>query len=359
MDMPYPDTLGKDPMYDEFMRSNHSFWGLVTWFDLMERSDLSPDEQTKAKELLPRIRGLWFTDTRVADSGTSLAFLPKLPPQVNVHGSNNRLAALFEADQRKEKPGNLDPAEVEYLIGKDFENEFSVGAITGTLYPLGRYYAKCGEREKAIDSYRRILAITASFENLSRCLAVRELRKLGMSNDDYVKYSQGDPKFPRFKISEKAADVFVRQHFRIYTESPSATLLARPVAAKPAVPANDEMATPWTPGLYRVTSANFRGEAVPANELVVHWKVPQANISEWNTYGIATVGTVPVQVSERRDGIYPLKMGKENPVSVLASFQGDRLVLVVSLNSDEEPKDIRPAPESDCVRIEMIRVAEI
>jgi len=184
-----------------------------------------------------------------------------------------------------------------------------------------------------------------------------------MDNDAYVRYSQGDPRFPRFEISEKMPDFLVRQHFRIYTESPSTTVLERPVAEEMTVPTDYGAATEWTSGLYKVTQVQFRGEAIPAKKADVYWKVPKESDSEnsnWSTLGTAHAGTLSTEVLERQpDGTYLLRFGKWDSVYALASFHGKRLILIISLAPDVKPTDILPSHDSNFVRIELMKNADL
>ena len=356
MDLPYLPQLGPDPLFIQFEIASSGLRGLMVWFDHKEKN-----RPNHAAEMIWRVWGLMFpfaVDREINDVPPQV--FPVMIKQVKVLDDYNRLAALIAVDQRTEKPGQFDPAEVEFLIRKTFINDLNVGAAPGTLYLLGRYYAMCGEQEKAVECFRRLLAIPGIFDREIRNYAIKELRKWGFSTEDYIKYSQSDPQIPRFTISDAIADVLCRQHFRVYTESPSQTILARPVAAEPVTPVDEGKTTDWTSGLYKVTSIQFRGSAIPAKETSVCWIVPKDDRTDWSTFGIASVGPLPTQVlPQRSDGIYPLRFGKNDFVHALASFHGSRLILVISLDPDEEPKDIRPVPESSCVRIEMTKLAEV
>ena len=260
-----------------------------------------------------------------------------------------RLAALVEADQRTEKPGNLDHMEVNFLLRSQFTHDLKHGYISQLFYLLGRYYDFCGHPEKANEYFRRVLAVRADFNNSLRCLTVKELRKSGLTNEEYVKYSQGDPKFPRFKSSNTVADILCRQHFRVYTESPSETVLERPAAAEPIAPTDFGETTAWNPKgtLYKVTKILFGSEAVPENNIVVYWWFYTEKSQICQTDGIGFNGTLPVHVSQQQpDGTYPLKFGtEEDAVSASASFHGDNLALTVWLKPDTDP-----------IRIEMQKV---
>ena len=273
---------------------------------------------------------------------------------------------MFEFDQRQKQPGRLNQEEVDYLIRLFFKHDLAVEEAPWLLYMFGRYYDLCGEKDKALDCYRRVLGFRADFSYFLRCLAVKELRKSGMTDEQYVQWSQVDPRIPRQKLSPSHTDFFCRQHFRDYSDSPSASVLARPVAAVPVVPENIGKLTTRTPGWYKVTSVLFRGEAIPEAESVVYWMVPEEKDGEeyrcWQTSGIATCTpnfwTLPEQ--RRPDGVYSLRFGEEKDgLPALAAFHDDKLTLVVSLKPEEEPDGIVPKPESSFVRVDMIKVADV
>jgi tetratricopeptide (TPR) repeat protein len=371
MDLPYPEQLGKDPLVDEFNRSANGVIGFLKWFELAKEA-LEKDttaEWDSANWYLRRLRQLCLHSG--AEPGTQRSPLPILQKQNAAYKEYQKLAALFMIDQKTTEPGKLNLAEVEFLLRGDFTNDLEVGVFPWMLYVLGRYYDMYGHREKAIESYRRALSVRGDMQPFLRCLVVKELKKFGgMVTDNYVQYSWGDPQFPRFKVSHKIADVLCRQLFRVYTDSPSATMLAKPVAETPDSKTDfDKTAvTSWTSGLYRVTKVLFRGEAVSTDKLDVYWKVPRDNDakgSDWSTFGIAHVGSISTQVfPQRENGLYPLKFGREDDVlSALSIFYDadgqHRLVLTIAFDPSEEPRDAEPTPDTSCVRIEMTKVAEL
>ena len=346
--LPYPEQLGRDPLYSEMLRSNNGIIGFLAWFEIMEQ-----ENRSRANGVFRRVRDLATMSPKVnPDDAPQQRVVYWNPNKEKFADAYQKLATLFTVDQRAEKPGNLDSAEIDFLLRSSFTNELKTGEMPQLLYLLGRYYDLCEQPEKANEYFRRVLAVRADFDGLLRCLVVRELRDIGMTNDEYVKYSQGDPKFPRFKISSTTADVLCRQHFRVYTDSPSATVLARPAAAEPIAATDFGKTTAWASGMYRVTKILFRGTAVPAKETDVYWRVPSENDPEnadWSTHGIAFVGPLATQTEPKRDdGTYPLQFGKKEPVSASASFHGNRLALTLTLQPGEE-----------LIRLEMIKVAEL
>jgi hypothetical protein len=323
----------------------------------------SSADRNRAFWRLRRLRQLFCSNTTKVDPETGQSIYPVLDKQLQVDSAYQQLAALIQVDQRNKTPGILNPVETEFLLQRTFTNDLNTGKFPFLLYILGCYYEMYDQRERAIDCFRRVLSVRADFAPFLRCLTVKELRKIGMTTDDYVRYSQGDPRFPRFQVSEKTADVLCRQLFRVYTESPIETMLAKSVAEQPARGTNFGEIADWSSGLYRVTRIIFRGEAFPANETDIFWKVPRENDSDhedWTTYGIAHVGALPTQLLPRRStGIYALKFGKEEPLAAWASFHDGRLALIVSLESGKAPTKMFPDADSNDVRIEMQKVAEL
>ena|GEM_PF-4062132 len=367
MDIPYPEQLGTFPLFEEFRRSNNAFPAFLAWLDGIEKEKTSQEVPGETASILPMLRNLYFmppNNTLDADSQQSpfsVLFRPR-----RIDSAFQMLAALFVADQRSEKPGTLDSDEIDFILRSTQDNAITKGLTQAILYTLGRYHAIYGQDAVAQDYFQRVLASRAFFNHFKRTFAVKELRKYGLTNEEYIRYSQGDPRMPVFNISKEIADVLCRQHFRIYTESPSATLLARPLADSPIAQISQEdygQATDWTPGLYRVTGVQFRGVALPtAATGHIHWMVPrheEENTGDWSTFGIAMVGPVPTQTLNRHPtGYYPVRFGSENPVSALASFHGDRLVLIIALDG-QQPESITIIPESNNIRIEMTKTAEI
>jgi len=346
MDVPYPESLGKDPLVEEFLRTGYGVLGFLAWFDAKEKGD-----EDKAARLLRLLRELWFLDDEKTDPffAAQRAARPTTQQRHGVNIAYMSLAALIELDQRKEKPGQLDQEEVDHLHRTYFRHDLSAELAPWLLYFIGRYYDLYDEKEKAIDCYRRVLGFRADYNNFLRSFAVKELRKSGLTNEEYIQWSQGDPRIPRFEISRLAADTLCWLHFRVYTESPSTTVLERPVAAEPIAATDFGTATTWNPGWYKVTKVLFRGEAVPEDDIVVYWRVPNDAEHHWLTSGIAFIGTLLTQSSpQQSDGVYPLQLGRREPVSAEASFHDDRLALTIWLKPDTEP-----------VRIEMQKVADL
>jgi hypothetical protein len=95
----------------------------------------------------------------------------------------------------------------------------------------------------------------------------------------------------------------------------------------------------------------------------VFWKVPKENDpgnTDWSTYGVAYNGTLPSEISDRRpSGVYALKFGKKEVLSAYATFYGNRLALTVSLKPGAAPPKIAPNPDSNDMRIEMTKVADL
>ncbi len=356
---PFPKSLGEDPLVDKFLEDANGILGFLAWFEAVEKGD-----REKAERLLKLLRDFWFFDEKVNPflEKQRLA-MPILQNRISLGYYSQMLAALFELDQRSEKPGSLKPEEVDYLVhvqqGSDNDNTF-----LWVLYLLGRYYTLCGEQEKGLECYRRALGIRYLFDDYLRALIVRELRKAGLAEEDYLKFSQSDPGISHVTISYDRADVFCRQHFRDYSESPSTSLLARPVAANPAKTSDFGKPTPLVSGFYKVTNILFRGDSIPENETVLYWRIPETgreNDKNWGTYGIAAICSFETDLQEPRpDGAYPLRLGVgETALSALAAFSDGSLALVVSLKPGEVPTSLTPEPGSNCVRVEMRKVADI
>lgn len=203
----------------------------------------------------------------------------------------------------------------------------------------------------------------------ARCLAVKELRKNGLDKEEYVKRTQGDAKIPRRKSSNETADVLCALLFRDYSDSPSRTLRARPVSEKVGGAAETApdfgKTTETVPGIYKTNRIIFRGEAIPENDTVLYWTVPKdetnADRPYWPINGIATQTGFWIERSDRRtDGLYPIRFQYDGEwLPALASFHGDRLVLAVSLDPVRQPESLSPLPASDCVRIELKKVADL
>ena len=338
MDFPYPDSFGKDALVEGFLRTSSGILGFLAWFDAKENGN-----EEKAARLLRLLREQWFfvekNDPFLAARQTSA---PQTQTRSQINFAYQSLAALIEVDQRKETPGQLDQAEIDYLLRMNFQHDLSMGRAPWLLYLLGRYYDLCGEKNKAVDSYRRVLGFRVDSLQYDvqyrRCFAVKELRKSGLTNEEYVKWLQADPRIPRQQISRLTIDIMCRQHFRVYTESPSATVLERSAAAEPVAATDFGATTTRNPGWYKVTKVLFRGEAVPEDEMVVYWRVPEDSSGHWGTIGIATVNHYMARESPQRpDGIYPLQLGGREPVSAEASFHADNLVLTVWIKPGEDP----------------------
>ena len=345
MDIPYPDQLGKDPLMEEFLRSGIGMIGFLAWFEAKEKGD---DE--RAAKLLRLLRELWVLDDKTDPFlAAQRAVIPTSQGRAGVAIAYQTLAALFELDQRKEKPGQLNQEEIDHLLRSHFRHDLSPELAPWLLYLVGRYYDLCGEKNKAVDCYRRVLGFRASYNNYLRCFAVKELRKSGLPDEEYIEWSQSDPRTPRQTISRLAADIMCRQHFRVYTESPSATVLERSAATERATATDFGATTTRNPGWYKVTKVLFCGEAVPEDEMVVYWRIPEDSSGEWLSNGISDVTRLLThELPQRSDGVYPLRLGRREPVSAEASFHGDNLALTVWLKPDAEP-----------MRIEMQKVADI
>ena len=333
LDLPYPEELGDNSLGTEFLRSGDGIMGFLVWLEYMEKND-----REKADLILYRLRDLWALREHADPFAAAQQRLNPPPSTRNaVPMPFRQIAAMIEADQRTDNPGNLDSAEVHFLLQRLLPDSFNTGDAQ-LLYILGRYHALHGQTEKANDYYRRVLAVRSNFDHALRCLTVKELRKSGMNTGAYIEYSQGDAQFPSFKHSTNVADVLVRQHFRVYTESPSATLLAMPAAAEPVAVTDFGEITAWNPGWYKVTKALFRGNAVPENDLVVYWQYFGERTPNARTHGIAHGGPLLQQVSSRQpDGTYPLQIGNFDTVSASLSFHGNNLALTVWIKPDEDP----------------------
>jgi hypothetical protein len=200
---------------------------------------------------------------------------------------------------------------------------------------------------------------------------VKELRKNGLTDEEYVKWSQADPKVRKNRISNTSADVFCRQLFRNYSDSPSGSVLAKSPAEK-SVPATDFGKTiPLMPGWYQVTKILFRGHLIADEKdaekiSVVYWRIPKEGDKDdlqWGDIGIAHDGNYDTDLQNRRDdGLYPLRLGMngDSLLPTLASFHDNsNMVLAISLNPNEEPKNMMSEPDSNCVRVEMKKVADL
>jgi tetratricopeptide (TPR) repeat protein len=368
MDIPFPEPLGTDPLTDEFLRDGNGYLGMIAWLDSMKKND-----RKQSDRLLLYLRELWFLcDKNDPFVAAQRNVLPKLKQRKHVDYYSRTLAALFEADQNTQKKGSsLRNDEIDFMIRTAFVDDLqSYNPAAFLCFAIARYKDMCGEKEQAMDYYRRVLGFRVRFDCYIRSLAVKELRKNGLTDEEYVKWSQTDPKVRKTNLSHTSADVFCRQLFRDYSDSPSASILARPPAEK-FIPATDFGKTvPLVPGWYRVTKILFRGHAV-ADETdaektsVVYWRIPKEGDKDdfqWGDTGIAHDGNYDTSLQNRRnDGLYPvhLGVGNDSRLPALASFHNGSMVLVISLNPNEEPKNMTPDADSNCVRIEMRKVADI
>lgn len=355
MDIPFPEPLGNDPLADQLLLSGNGVFGFLSWLDAMERKDVK-----KADRLLNLIREIWFLEEK--DDPFVLkqrTVLPKISKRIYVDEPYRRLAALIQQDQRGGKPGNPDPAEVDFIVRASFGHDLDTGKAPWILYLLGRYYDLYENSDAAKDCYRRVLGFRADFNYFLRSLAVKELRKSGMTNEDYVRYSREDPRISPLRYSKQDGDVLCRQHFRDYSDSPLKTVLAYPVAGKTETATNPGKPATFKPGYYRVTKILFRGKAFTEKGNSVYWRIPEKddNDPDWGFQGIGGESRFRTTLGERRpDGFYPVRLAT---LRAGACFSGDRLALAVSLHPDKEPGGMSPKPESDCVLIEMKKVSEI
>ncbi|MDR1140125.1 MAG: hypothetical protein LBL62_00430, partial [Planctomycetaceae bacterium] len=368
MDIPFPPQLGTDVLTDELFRSGNGYFGMIAWLDAMKQKD-----KKQTENLLHFLRELWFLHEK-NDPFVALQrkVLPKLQQKKHVNDSIQMLAALFETDQKTQKPaGSLKKEEVDFLLRVAFGDDLqSYNVATFLCYALGRYYDIHGDKESATDYYRRVLGFRVRFDKYVRSLAVKELRKTGLTDEEYVRYSQADPKIAKNNISPTSSDVFCRQLFRDYSDSPSSTILAKQPAEKIISGTDFGKAEQLVPGWYQVTKILFRGHVVAditdkEKVTVIYWRIPKEgdeNDSNWGDTGITHVGNYNTVLKQRRDdGLYPLHLAMSDSwLPALASFHNNgNMALVLSLNPNEEPKKMTSESDSSCVRIEMKKVADI
>ncbi|MDR0392030.1 MAG: hypothetical protein LBH59_08995 [Planctomycetaceae bacterium] len=374
MDIPFPQSMGKEPLVDEFLRDGNGYLGMLAWLDAMKQKD-----QKQANRLLLYLRELWFLhDKNDPFVEMQRKVLPRLSKRIYVNEYVRMLAALFAADQKTQKPrGSFREDELDFLIRSAFVDDLqSYNAAAFLCFAIGRYKDLYGEKEQAIDYYRRVLGFRVRFDSYVRSLAVKELRKQGLTNEEYVKWSQADPKVRKNNISETSVDVFCRQLFRNYSDSPSSTILSKPPAEKINSATDFGKTIPLQSGWYKVTKILFRGHLIADEKdaeknSVVYWRIPQegdtkedsTKDSQWADSGIAHNGNYEtVLQSHLESGFYSVSLGVsgDDLLSALASFhRNGQMALVISLNPNESPQNMTPESTSNCVRIEMKKVAEL
>jgi hypothetical protein len=368
MDIPYPPQLGNNVLVEELFRGD-SYIGMLAWLDAMKQKD-----KKQSENLLHFLRELWFLhEKKDPFIASQRKILPKLRERKHIDDFVQKLAAIFEADQKTQKPASsLKKDEIDFLIQTTFADHFFIsdGAAAFLCYALGRYYDIHGDKDSAADYYRRVLGFRVRFDDYVRSLAVKELRKTGLTNEEYVRYSQADPKVAKNKISHAGADVFCRQLFRDYSDSPSGTILAKQPAEKIISGTDFGKTVKLVPGWYQVTKILFRGHVVAditdkEKVTVVYWRIPKEddeNDYNWGDRGIAHIGKYNTELQKRRDdGLYPVRFSlNDSWLPALASFHNNgNMALVLSLNPNNEPKKMTSDSDSSCVRIEMKKVTDI
>jgi tetratricopeptide (TPR) repeat protein len=367
-DIPFPPPMGTDPLTDELLRDGNGYLGMIAWLDAMKKND-----KKQADRLLLYLRELWFLcDKNDPFVAMQRNVLPKLKQRRYVDLYVRMLAALFVADQKMQKPNSFRDDEIDFVIRTAFVDDLrSYNTAAFLCFAIGRYKDLYGEKEQAIDYYRRVLGFRVRFDCYVRSLAVKELRKNGLTDKEYIKWSQADPKVRKSNISYTSADIFCRQLFRDYSDSPSGSVLAKPPSEKLISSTDFGKTVPLKSGWYQVTKILFRGHLIADEKdsekvSVVYWRIPKEadkDDSQWGDIGIAHDGNYETFLQNRRDdGLYPVRLGVsgDSMLPALASFHdNDQMVLVLSINPNEEPKNMTSEPDSDCVRIEMKKVADI
>jgi len=346
----HEEFFGKNVFIDCFLLEDNPLTGLLAYFEKLQNG-----EKEKAGILLKLLRHqkhlLRDTDIRFLTDNTfqslsDFEFTDKEPYQV--------LAAMIELDQRSEKPGSLNPDEIEYLLSRVYKHVLEPGRIAWLVYAIGRYYEVCGEDEKAVDCYLRVISMRANFDLFPRTMSLKQLKARGLTHEEYLEMIKEDPNLPRQKPSTRTADILVRQLFRNYSDNP----LETPLAGRRQN--DDSSVTLGTPqplllGHYRTTKIVFQGSEIPENETVVWWRIPENG--GWSISGTAFAGQLKTGIGQRReDGAYPITFGENEPLSGLVSFYQDgQVMLTISLVPGEEPQAMIPPVTSNSVRIVLQR----
>ena len=211
MDIPMEEDFGSDPSVRVFFDYSNSKAGFQAFFEALEAGD-----KVKSNALLKFLR---YRGDRVGKEDlahllkdTGIEPDPKLNPIAPLPALR-LLAGMFELDQRSEKPGVLNPEEIETYIRFCWANQFGDGvldlaAFSEALYLLGRYHLFYGHRETGLDYYRRLFALRNLAETYDECFALRELRKMGIDQKEILAWTKTDPGLPTQPMPQSEREQF-------------------------------------------------------------------------------------------------------------------------------------------------------
>lgn len=344
------EWFGKNAFVDGYFEADNPVSGFMGYFDMLKKG-----EKEKAAILLKMLRHQFYA---VSDADLALLSDGKIKShrdyKVKFLEPYHIVAAIIAVDQQSAEPGSLNKEEIEHLLRRNYQHTLEQGRMHWLLYVLGRYYEACGNFEDAFDCYDRCIQMRSNFDVLPRTLAVHQLRKNGMEQEEYFAIIEGDPRLPTSNPSFDTANVLCRQLFRNFSENPVESQLAQPVADKPQKFEDFGSTKPFLSGYYRVEDVRFRGASskVP---LAVWWHIPEN--AWWATHGTAHVGEIKTERGQQRsDGAYPVKLGEKEPLSALVSFFSEgKMVLTISLKPGVDPPSLTPPPDSDCVTVVLQR----